>query len=61
MNKNDNNHKEDLVAFAIMINSIDSGEPRKEAIKIMRLYEKDLISFEEAEKQIMKLHEKKGD
>jgi len=61
MNKNDNNHKEDLVAFAIMINSIDSGEPSKEAIKIMRLYEKDLISFEEAEKQIMKLHEKKGD
>ena len=61
MNKNDNNHKEDIVAFAIMINSIDGGEPSKEAIKIMRLYEKDLISFEEAEKQIMKLHERKGD
>lgn len=47
--------KEDLVAFAENVNSVDAGKPSEEAKMIMKLYEQDKIDFETAEYVIMRL------
>ena len=48
--------KEDLVAFAINTNSVDSGEPSEKAKRIMQLYADDVIDLETAEFAIRRLH-----
>ena len=48
--------KEDLVAFAENVNSVDSGKPSEKAKEIMRLYADDIIDYETAEFAIMRLH-----
>lgn len=48
--------KEDLVAFAENVSSVDAGKPSDKAKQIMRLYEEGVIDFETAEFAIMRLH-----
>ncbi|MCR5185099.1 MAG: type II toxin-antitoxin system RelB/DinJ family antitoxin [Bacilli bacterium] len=48
--------KEDLVAFAINVNSIDGKVPSEKAQQIMHLYDDGLIDLETAESAIRKLH-----
>ena len=48
--------KEDLVAFAENVNSVDAGKPSEKAKQIMRLYDDGIIDFETAEFAIMRLH-----
>ena len=48
--------KEDLVAFAENVSSVDSGKPSDKAKQIMRLYAEGQIDYETAEFAIMRLH-----
>lgn len=50
--------KEDLVAFAENVSSVDAGKPSDKAKQIMRLFDDGLIDFETAEFAIMRLHDK---
>ena len=47
---------EELIQFAININSISCGEPSDYAKKIMKLFAEDIIDFDTAEKEILKAH-----
>ena len=47
---------EELVEFAININSISCSEPSDYAKKIMKLYAEGIIDFETAEQEILKAH-----
>ena len=51
-----NKPSEELVKFAININSISCKEPSEYAKHIMRLYADDVIDFKTAEQEIMKIH-----
>lgn len=46
---------EDLTKFAISINKADGITPDKDAISIIKLYEKGLIDFEDAEKALIRI------
>ena len=48
--------KEDLVAFAENVSSVDAGKPSEKAKQIMRLYAEGIIDFETAEFAIRKLN-----
>ena len=48
--------KEDLVAFAENVSSVDSAKPSEKAKAIMKLYEDGVIDYETAEFAIMRLH-----
>ena len=48
--------KEDLVAFAENVSSVDAGKPSDKAKQIMRLYAEGQIDYETAEFAIMRLH-----
>ena len=48
--------KEDLVAFAENVSSVDSAKPSEKAKAIMKLYEDGIIDYETAEFAIMRLH-----
>ena len=48
--------KEDLVAFAENVSSVDAGKPSEKAKQIMRLYDDGLIDYETAEFAIRRLH-----
>ena len=48
--------KEDLVAFAENVSTVDSGKPSEKAKEIMKLYADEIIDFETAEFAIMRLH-----
>ena len=48
--------KEDLVAFAENVSSVDAGKPSEKAKQIMRLYAEGQIDYETAEFAIMRLH-----
>ena len=41
--------KEDLVAFAENVSSVDAGKPSEKAKQIMRLYDEGIIDLETAE------------
>ena len=47
--------REDLVAFAENVNSVDAGKPSEKAKLIMKLYADNLIDFETAEAAILRL------
>lgn len=47
--------KEDLVAFAENVSSVDSDKPNEKAKAIMKLYEDNVIDLETAEYAIMRL------
>lgn len=49
--------KEDLVAFAENVSTVDSGKPSEKAKEIMKLYADGIIDFETAEFAILRLHE----
>ena len=48
--------KEDLVAFAENVSSVDAGKPSEKAKKIMHLYDDGVIDLETAEFAIRRLH-----
>lgn len=48
--------KEDLVAFAENVSSVDAGKPSERAKQIMRLYDDGIIDLETAEFAIRRLH-----
>lgn len=48
--------KEDLVAFAENVSSVDADKPSEKAKQIMRLYDDGLIDYETAEFAIRRLH-----
>ena len=48
--------KEDLVAFAENVSSVDAGRPSEKAKQIMRLYDDGVIDLDTAEYAIRRLH-----
>lgn len=48
--------KEDLVAFAENVSSVDADKPSESAKQIMKLFEEGIIDLETAEKAIRRLH-----
>ena len=55
MSKKNKKESENLTDFAISINMVDGVKPDRDAIAIIRLYEKGLLTLEDAERALDKL------
>lgn len=55
IDKNRKKNEENLTKFAIYINKVDGVEPDRDAINIIKLYEKGYLDLNDAEKALMRL------